>query len=249
MDCPSCGLANPPEALKCDCGYDFSAGKAADFPGWEISIAWRQKVAAFWSISWPAWIGSMGLIIGLTSGYSVDLLQDNFSVIALGGNLAFFAIQALLTRRLVRKNYRSFRLYVVRDDGSKSRNLSIREAVSVWLWILWPQLALLLLMSVVFSSCMVLGCEASSGHRPRVLLDVAMDSFPGHWTLRRRFGATPKVSGVPAGGPRVSVRISAGRWQLADARRCSKLIHLDVTSPLWIGSVGFEPAARRNRRA
>src|SRR5260370_16315609 len=56
MDCPSCGLANPPEALKCDCGYDFSAGKAADFPGWEISIAWRQKVAAFWSISWPAWI-------------------------------------------------------------------------------------------------------------------------------------------------------------------------------------------------
>ena len=149
MDCPSCGLANPPEALKCDCGYDFSAGKAADFPGWEISIAWRQKVAAFWSISWPAWIGSMGLVIGLTSGYSVDLLQDNFSVIALGGNLAFIAIQALLTRRLVRKNYRSFRLYVVRDDGSKSRNLSIREAVSVWLWILWPQLALLLLVSVV----------------------------------------------------------------------------------------------------
>jgi len=91
----------------------------------------------------------MGLVIGLTSGYSVDLLQDNFSVIALGGNLAFFAIQALLTRRLVRKNYRSFRLYVVRDDGSKSRNLSIWEAVSVWLWILWPQLALLLLMSVV----------------------------------------------------------------------------------------------------
>ena len=149
MDCPSCGLANPPEALKCDCGYDFSAGKAADFPGWEISIAWRQKVAAFWSISWPAWIGSMGLVIGLMSGYSVDLLQDNFSVIALGGNLAFFTIQALLTRRLVRKNYRSFRVYVVRDDGSKSRNLSIREAVSVWLWILWPQLALLLLVSVV----------------------------------------------------------------------------------------------------
>jgi len=120
MDCPSCGLANPPEALKCDCGYDFSAGKAADFPGWEISIAWRQKVAAFWSISWPAWIGSMGLVIGLTSGYSVDLFQDNFSVIALGVNLAFFAIQALLTRRLVRKNYRSFRLYVVRATEARA---------------------------------------------------------------------------------------------------------------------------------
>ena len=149
MDCPSCGLTNPPESQKCDCGHDFSAGKAADFPGWEISLAWRQKIAAFWSISWPAWIGSMGLVILLTSGYSVDLLQDNLSVIALGGNLAFFAIQALLTRRLVRKNYRSFRVYVVRDDGSKSRNLSIREAVSVWLWILGPQFALLLLVSVV----------------------------------------------------------------------------------------------------
>ena len=107
MDCPSCGLANPPEALKCDCGYDFSAGKAADFPGWEISIAWRQKVAAFWSISWPAWIGSMGLIILFMNGFSVDPLQDNFSTIALGGNLVFFPIQALLTRRLVRKNSRS----------------------------------------------------------------------------------------------------------------------------------------------
>ena len=149
MDCPSCGLTNPPESLKCDCGYDFSAGKAADFPGWEISLAWRQKVAAFWSISWPAWIGSMGLVILLTSEYSVELLQDNFSVIALGGNLAFFAIQAFLTRRLVRKNYRSFRVYVVRDDGSKRRNLSVREAVSVWLWILGPQFALLLLVSVV----------------------------------------------------------------------------------------------------
>src|ERR1700693_2029555 len=108
MDCPRCGLTNPPESLKCDCGYDFSAGKAADFPGWEISLAWRQKVAAFWSISWPAWVGSMGLVILLTSGYSVNLLQDNFSVIAPCGNLRFFAIQVLLTRRLVRKNYRSF---------------------------------------------------------------------------------------------------------------------------------------------
>ncbi len=153
VDCPSCGLANPPEAAKCDCGYDFSAGKAADFPGWEISLAWRQKVAAFWSISWPAWIGSTGLVILFTSSYSADRLLDNFSVIALGYNLGFFAIQALLTRRLVRKNYRSFRLYVVRDDGSKSRALSMREAVSVWLWILGPQLALLVLSSLAVWRC------------------------------------------------------------------------------------------------
>jgi hypothetical protein len=53
----------------CDCGYDFSTNKPNDFPGWQISLAWRQKVAAFWSISWPAWIGSFVLVMLLTSGY------------------------------------------------------------------------------------------------------------------------------------------------------------------------------------
>src|SRR5687767_7275925 len=27
MQCPSCGLFNPPSALQCDCGYDFASGK------------------------------------------------------------------------------------------------------------------------------------------------------------------------------------------------------------------------------
>lgn len=27
MDCPACGLLNPPEAQRCDCGYDFHAGR------------------------------------------------------------------------------------------------------------------------------------------------------------------------------------------------------------------------------
>jgi hypothetical protein len=106
-------------------------------------------LAAFWSISWPAWILSVVIVILSTSGYSVDVLQYNLSLLAIGGNLVFFAVQALLTRRLVRKNYRSFRLYVVRDHGSTSRDLSMREAFAVWRWILWPQLALLLLTSVV----------------------------------------------------------------------------------------------------
>jgi hypothetical protein len=26
MDCPRCGLLNPPEARRCDCGYDFTKG-------------------------------------------------------------------------------------------------------------------------------------------------------------------------------------------------------------------------------
>ena len=79
MDCPTCGFANPSEAPQCDCGYDLSAGEPADFPGWEIGIVCLQKVAAFWSLSWPAWIESIELVILLTSGYSVDLPQDSMN--------------------------------------------------------------------------------------------------------------------------------------------------------------------------
>ncbi|MEO7144211.1 MAG: hypothetical protein ABI165_12010, partial [Bryobacteraceae bacterium] len=82
MDCPTCGLTNPPETIRCDCGYDFGASKPPDVPGWQINLAWRQKVAAFWSITWPAWAGSLALVTFLTSGYSVDLLENNFSIIA-----------------------------------------------------------------------------------------------------------------------------------------------------------------------
>ena len=142
MDCPSCGLANPPEALKCDCGYDFEALKPSETPGWQINLAWSQKVAAYWSISWPAMVGSFTIVMWVRSA---------FPVIALGGNLVFFGIQAVLTRRLVRKNYRSFRVGILRDDGRPGRRLSMREAGRVWLWILGPQLALLLTASVVAS--------------------------------------------------------------------------------------------------
>lgn len=27
MTCPHCGLLNPPEALRCDCGWDFASGR------------------------------------------------------------------------------------------------------------------------------------------------------------------------------------------------------------------------------
>jgi hypothetical protein len=57
----------------------------------------------------------------------------------------FFGFQAILCRRLFTKNYQTFRVYVVRDDGHRSRKLSLREGTSVWLWVLVPQLAIVLL--------------------------------------------------------------------------------------------------------
>lgn len=93
----------------------------------------------------------MGVVALTTSGYPIDFLQENSFVLALGAHLAFFAIQALLTPRLVRKNFRSFHLYVLREDGSKGRKLSIRDALSVWQWIFVPQLAFFVLASLAVS--------------------------------------------------------------------------------------------------
>lgn len=148
MDCPACGLVHPPDAERCDCGFDFATGEPSGLPGWAIDLAWRQKLAAFWAISWPAWLGNFIVVIVLASGVSVSSLEANASSYALAGNLVFFALQAPFTCRLVRKNYRSFRIYVVRGGAHPSRDLTHREAVPVWLWIVWPQAMFFLLGSL-----------------------------------------------------------------------------------------------------
>jgi hypothetical protein len=149
MNCPTCGLDNPSEVLKCDCGFDFSTSTPSVTPGWEIDPNWGQKLSAFWSVSWPAWIGSWLLVmlaIGLASN---SFLGDHRSGIAIGIALArqilFFGFQAILSRRLFTKNYQTFLVHVIRDDGHQSRKLSYREGASVWLWMLVPQLAIVLL--------------------------------------------------------------------------------------------------------
>jgi hypothetical protein len=148
--CPTCGLLNPPGASFCDCGYDFNARKPADVPGWPIiSLAWRQKVAAYWSISWPAWIGFCALGVSSPPYLAYYLL-------------AFFGIQAILCRRLVRKNYESFRVYVIREDGGKGRSLSMAEGLVIWLWIFAPQFAFF----VIFN----MGAEQASKFLPDMMV-------------------------------------------------------------------------------
>ena len=116
---------------------------------WQIHLAWRQKVAAYWSISWPAWVVSFTLTILLTATYSLDQSKDYAPRISLAATGIFYIFQAMLTQRLVRKNYRSFRVVVIRDGDQHSRRLSKQEAGLVWLRILWPQLAWLLFGSVI----------------------------------------------------------------------------------------------------
>jgi hypothetical protein len=50
---------------------------------------------------------------------------------------------------LVRKNYRTFRVGTIREGDERSGKLSMREAGLVWLWILGPQLALILATNII----------------------------------------------------------------------------------------------------
>lgn len=148
MDCPICGFANPPEALACDCGYDFRSGKR-NLPAWEINLAWRQKLAAYWSISWPGLLVSYINIILVTALIPFDSLKDSVPTIIIANAVIFFGLQAILVPRLVWKNYRTFRIVVVRENGQETRGLTMGEVLRVWLWIFAPQLALLLIVLMI----------------------------------------------------------------------------------------------------
>jgi hypothetical protein len=148
MECPSCGLTNPPDAAICDCGYDFHEKVVSGTGVWKANLAWSQELAAYWSISWPALIGSFGAVIWFTRDWSWHDLPGHSLMVWVAGTLGFYLIQAVLAQRLVRKNYRSFSLDVVREHGGRSRGLTVPEVWRLWLWIFWPQIALLVVSNV-----------------------------------------------------------------------------------------------------
>ena len=138
MNCPTCGLVNIPEALRYDCGFDFVAGKASGIPGWPIRLTWSQRAAASWSIFWPGW-AVIGLLLIVLPG------DDRIRSVLLQWQLALYSIQSIVIHRLVRKNFQSFRVYVIRKDGERPRRLAFGEGLTVWLRFVAPQLAYSLL--------------------------------------------------------------------------------------------------------
>jgi hypothetical protein len=110
-------------------------------------LAPTQLIAAFWAISWPALLAT--LLVGLVGVIVVSRpATPNTTLIWSVGQILFFAVQAYFTRRLVRKEFRTFRIYVIREDGSRGRSLSVREVLSVWLWIFVPQFLFLVAIAL-----------------------------------------------------------------------------------------------------
>ena len=126
-----------------------SAG-VEETPEWPpIYLAWRQKVAAYWSIAWPSGVVSSVLIYLLTLSWSADA---PIVVFQLAGILAYFLYliaQAFFVRRLVRKRYRSFRIEVARKGANCEPELSMAEIMKIWFQLAWPQAALYFLVAAI----------------------------------------------------------------------------------------------------
>ncbi|MBN9659898.1 MAG: hypothetical protein J0H49_17055 [Acidobacteria bacterium] len=149
VDCPACHITNPPDSVRCDCGYDFVRHEPYNGPGWEISLSWSQKVAAYWAISWPALLATLLLLFIGAVTVQANAFRNELSAASSAGFLVYFSVQALLTRRLFRKKFRTFRLAVLREDETSTSEPSWSEAYRVWLWIFGPQLALSLALGVL----------------------------------------------------------------------------------------------------
>jgi len=125
----------------------MSAVEAQSWP--KISLAWRQRLAAFWLLVWPSWLISFALLMVLTLGWTVVGLRTHGEFLGWASALSFLLCQGILVRRMVRKRYRSFRLEVVRKDASGTATLTTAEVARIWLKIVWPQVVFLVAIWLV----------------------------------------------------------------------------------------------------
>jgi hypothetical protein len=126
-----------------------------EIEGWpKIDLAWRQKMAAFWSVYWPSGMVSLAIILGITLPFSsVGLLRAEAApALNWAGSLIALFGQGFFVRRLIRKRYRTFRIEVLRAAVLSSPALSTGESAQVALKIIWPQVATLALQFLAMLS-------------------------------------------------------------------------------------------------
>lgn len=78
MECPNCKLVNPPNAVTCDCGYDFTAGALVSAPKGRQDI--RKKKAVVWKLV----LGGFILLVPLANSSQLPKLAPDDLAGALG---------------------------------------------------------------------------------------------------------------------------------------------------------------------
>jgi len=75
--------------------------------------------------------------------------ERNLGIFSALAQLLVFGLQAFLVHRLVRKDYRSFNIAVLRNGQAVGRTLSATEGLRVWLRTFWPQALFLAAMYLI----------------------------------------------------------------------------------------------------
>lgn len=89
MDCPNCKLINPPDATKCDCGYDFataSVAKEAENSAPNLFVRRRAR-------AWRLVLGGFVVLIGLFNGSKTPKATELYG--ALGDLIGLLTLAVL----------------------------------------------------------------------------------------------------------------------------------------------------------
>jgi hypothetical protein len=113
-----------------------------------IELGAGQSIAAYWSISWQSLVALLVATMLIAVFASSDSLGGKRVSTFLGLNVLLLTVHALMVPRLVRKNYRTFVVSVIREGEQPARNLSPEEIASVCIRVLWPQIAFLAILNI-----------------------------------------------------------------------------------------------------
>ena len=103
MQCPHCGLLNPPTALRCDCGYDFPSGElkrpyTIQDTGADRVSRWSSELRAFFIVPFVATIAWYVLMLcALAMGNGRLRLRTDVFAMALGAMIVGFPTAVAIT--------------------------------------------------------------------------------------------------------------------------------------------------------
>jgi hypothetical protein len=79
----------------------------------------------------------------------MSAVRQRISEIYVLWEFLFYGGQTIFVPRLVRKNYSSWNLSIIRDNGQRSRRFSFSEACRISVWIVTSQLVFALISTVL----------------------------------------------------------------------------------------------------